>query len=469
MRFFFATAIDLANGLDRFVLARLVATSPSGTLSESLLTALGLQITNQKLEFSLASTLNIFSEIILWIGLFFLLVTLLFQFIIRFFHVLLQMIMFPIVFIISLLPNGGQFFNSYLEETLRAIFMQPIFLIGIGIALEIISSVNEPIPKIILGLGSLTFLNLIPAIINKFSGILWGVGGGIASGIVAGATINQVRKAKEGIVTGLSQGKSSSVRMWAGKALGEAIVSKLPMGNTAKKFGETGFAFQGGTSKSKGVNDTFKSAVMSGGSSKNAFATLGMKPLPLKDTGKTSNLYSMSPNVGKIQDLSVKDSNLVANGFKQANSSPAFDGYPLVEEPASIHQMIDLSQMSFSNPNTSQYLNEAVQSSPVEINQGRTFDSSNGKHWNHMTDWYTKNELLTGAKPQNIQQYVQNPDNKMNILNKASNEGYFKSQGIQTVKVIDRIQGQKPISKYYQVKNNLKTESYARNRTTKTK
>src|SRR5690606_6921682 len=121
MRFLFATAIDLTNGLDRFVLSKLVATSQSGTLSESLLTALGLQITNNILEFSLASPMILFSEIILWIGLFFLLVTLLFQFIIRFFHVLLHIIMFPIVCIIGLLPSGEQFFKAYIEETLRAL------------------------------------------------------------------------------------------------------------------------------------------------------------------------------------------------------------------------------------------------------------------------------------------------------------------------------------------------------------
>jgi len=165
MRFFFATAIDLTNALNHFVLHNLVG--GADTLSESLLLSLGLEIVEQKLEFTIQGTLNIFAEIILWIGLFFLLVTLLFQFIIRFFHLLLHMIMFPVVFVIGLLPNGGKFFSSYLEEVLRTLFMQPVFLIGIGIAIEIISSVDEPVPKVILGLGSLAFLNLIPAIINS--------------------------------------------------------------------------------------------------------------------------------------------------------------------------------------------------------------------------------------------------------------------------------------------------------------
>lgn len=453
MRFIFATAIDLTNALDKFVLARLVATSSSGTLSESLLVSLGMQITNQKLEFSVTSVMNVFSEIILWIGLFFLLTTLLFQFIIRFFHVLLHMIMFPIVFIIGLLPSGEQFFKSYIEETLRALFMQPIFLVGIGIALEIIKSVNEPIPKVILGLGSLAFLNLIPAIVNRFSGILWGVGGGIAGGIVAGATIDQAKRAKEGVVSGMSGGKSTSVRSWASKALGEAIVSKLPMGNTASKVADTGLAIQSGIAKTKGVAGAFKSAVTSGEGSKKAFATLGMKPLDnraLKDAG-SKTLYSLSPNTEKIQDLSVKDSTLLNNGLKQSTYSSVFNSSALVEEPTSINQMMDLSQISFSNPNTSQFINEAVQSIPTEINQGKTFDTTNQKHWGHITDWYTKNELLTGAKPQMIEKYVQNPENRMGILSKATSEGYFQSQGIQTVKVVDQVQGQKPVSKYYQI------------------
>jgi len=471
MRFIFATAIDLTNALDKFVLARLVATSSSGTLSESLLVSLGMQITNQKLEFSVTSVMNVFSEIILWIGLFFLLTTLLFQFIIRFFHVLLHMIMFPIVFIIGLLPSGEQFFKSYIEETLRALFMQPIFLVGIGIALEIIKGVNEPIPKVILGLGSLAFLNLIPAIVNRFSGILWGVGGGIAGGIVAGATIDQAKRAKEGVVSGMSGGKSTSVRSWASKALGEAIVSKLPMGNTASRVADTGLAIQSGIAKTKGVAGAFKSAVTSGEGSKKAFATLGMKPLDnraLKDAG-SKTLYSLSPNTEKIQDLSVKDSTLLNNGLKQSTYSSVFNSSALVEEPTNINQMMDLSQISFSNPNTSQYINEAVQSIPTEINQGKTFDTTNQKHWGHITDWYTKNELLTGAKPQVIEKYVQNPENRMGILSKATSEGYFQSQGIQTVKVVDQVQGQMPVSKYFPINNNLKQSNNAGNSSTKTK
>ncbi len=466
MRFIFANLIDLTNALDKFMLQRLVASSSSGTLSESLLTALGLQIVNQKLQFSIQGTLNIFAEIILWIGLFFLLVTLLFQFIIRFFHLLLHLIVFPIVFVIGLLPGGEQFFRSYIEETLRTLFMQPIFLIGIGISIEIISSVNEPVPKVILGLGSLAFLNIIPSIVNRFSGILWGIGGSVAGGIVAGATIGQARKVKEGVVAGMSGGKSSSMRSWAGKALGEAIVSKLPIGGTAKKAMETGFVAKGGSTAFKS-NGSFKGAVMSGISAKKAFSTLGMKPLSghvLKDEGKAS-LYSIQPNLEQVQDLSVKDSTMLSNGFKQANFNEAFESYPLVNEPATIHQMMDLSQISFSNPSTSQYLNEVVQAKPIEILQGKTFDTSNNKHWSHVSNWYSKSEVIAGGNPQKIQQFVSSPANRMKIIHKASQDGYFKAQGIKTVKIKDHVNGQKPITKYYQLKNKIN----AGNSTAKTK
>lgn len=464
MRFLFANLIDLTNALDKFMLQRLVAGSSSGTLSESLLVALGLQIVDEKLQFTIQGTLNIFAEIILWIGLFFLLVTLLFQFIMRFFHLLLHMILFPIVFVIGLLPGGEQFFRSYLEETLRTLFMQPIFIIGIGIAVEIISSVNEPVPKVILGLGSLAFLNIIPAIINRFSGILWSIGGSVAGGIVTTATVGQARKVKEGIVSGMSGGKSSSVRSWAGKALGEAIVSKLPIGGTAKKALDAGVVAKGGSLALK-TSGSFKSLALSGASAKKAFSTLGIKPLDgrvLKDAGKTS-LFSVEPNLHQVQELSVKDSTMLSNGFKQGNQ--VFESNPLVEQPATIHQMMDLSQVSFSNPHTQQYLNEVVQTKPVEIQQGKTFDMDNSKHWNHLTQWYSKNEVISGNNPQKIQQFVSNPSNRMKVISKASQEGYFKAQGIKTVRIVDQIKGQKPIAKYYQLKNKVN----AGNRTAKTK
>lgn len=451
MRFLFANAIDLVNALNRFVLNALVGSGD--TLSESLLTALGMQIVDSKLELSIQGTLNIFAEIILWIGLFFLLVTILFQFIIRFFHLLLHVIIFPIVLVIGLLPSGGQFFKQYIEETLRTLFMQPIFLIGIGITLEIIQSVNEPVPKVILGLGSLAFLNIIPSIINRFSGILWGIGGSVAGGIVAGATVGQARRMKESVVAGASGGKSTSIRNLAGKALGEAIVSKLPIGGTAKKALDSGVALKSGGITAKA--GSFNAVVSSGGSATKAFSQLGMKPLSgrtLKNIQTPKTLYSTSPNIEKIKDLSVKDSNIVSNGYSQSNFTSSL-GEPLTEKPATIHQMMDLSQVSFSNPNTNQYLSDVITNKPTEIVQGRTFDSGNDKHWSHLSEWYSKNQVLDGKMNQNqIQQYVQNPQNRMNIINTASDKGYFQTQGINTVKVQDKLSGQKPVTKYFQIK-----------------
>ena len=127
--------------------------------------------------------------------------------------------------------------------------------------------------------------------------------------------------------------------------------------------------------------------------------------------------------------------------------------------------MMDLSQISFSNPSTSQYLNEVVQAKPIGIQQGRTFDTSNNKHWNHVSNWYSKSEVISGGNPQKIQQFVSNPANRMKIINRASQDGYFKAQGIKTVKITDQVNGQKPITKYYQLKNKIN----AGNSTTKTK
>lgn len=452
MRFFFSSAIDLTNALNQFVLQTLVG--GGDTLSDSLLIALGLEIIDTKLEFSIQGTLNIFAEIILWIGLFFLLVTLLFQFIIKFFHLLLHMIMFPVVFVIGLLPNGGKFFGSYIEEVFRTLFMQPIFLIGIGIAIEIITSVDEPVPKVILGLGSLAFLNIIPAIVNRFSGILWGIGGSVAGGVVAGATISQAKKLKEGVVTGASGGQSSSLRHLAGKSIGASVMSKLPMGNTTQKGSNGGMYMKGKDSTKSKTSTGFKNDIASGKSAKSAFSKLGMKPLDgrsIKDVKGSKTMYSTKPNFDSIKDVSVKDSNVLSNGFKKENS--ILNEYPLTEKPANIHQMMDISSNSFSNPNTAQHLSSAMSTSPIQMEQGRTFDTSNTKHWNHVTDWYGKNEAIRGKQsPKQVQQFIQNPKNKTQIIRKAQSDGYFKSQGINTIKMKDQIKGQKAVTKYYQVK-----------------
>lgn len=230
MRFVFGLFIDLNNGINSYLLQNLLG---SPKLSDAILNSLGLAISDNKLTFSIEGVLNTFGEIILWIGLFFMLMTLLFQFVIRFFHLLLHVLMFPIVLIISLLPGGEQFFKNYVEELLRSLFLQPIFLVGLAIVIQIISSVNQPVPKVILGLGSLAFMNLIPSIVNRFSGILWGLGGSVAGGLLATATVANAGKLKDGVVTGLSGGKTSSIRNLAGKTIGETIISRFPSKSSA--------------------------------------------------------------------------------------------------------------------------------------------------------------------------------------------------------------------------------------------
>lgn len=237
MRFVLSLFIDLNNGLCSYVLQNILG---SPKLSDAILNSLGLTISDNKLSFSIDGILNTFGEIILWIGLFFMLITLLFQFVIRFFHLLLHVLMFPIMMIIGLLPGGEQLFKSYIEEMLRTLFLQPIFLIGLGIVIQIISSVDQPVPKVILGLGSLAFLNLIPAIVNKLSGVLWGVGASVAGGIVTGAAIGPLGKVKDGFVSGISGGQTSSIRNLAGKTIGESIISRFPnSGNYKNNSGDS--------------------------------------------------------------------------------------------------------------------------------------------------------------------------------------------------------------------------------------
>lgn len=241
MRFVFGLFIDLNNGINSYVLQNLLG---SPKLSDAILNSLGLAISDNKLTFSIEGVLNTFGEIILWIGLFFMLMTLLFQFVIRFFHLLLHVLMFPIVLIISLLPGGEQFFKNYMEELLRSLFLQPIFLVGLAIVIQIISSVNQPVPKVILGLGSLAFMNLIPSIVNRFSGILWGLGGSVAGGILATASLGQAGILKRGVISGITGGKSSSVRDLAGKTIGETIISRFPSRSSVNNKAGTATNYQ---------------------------------------------------------------------------------------------------------------------------------------------------------------------------------------------------------------------------------
>jgi len=456
LRFIFALAIDLNNAISSYVLQTLVGLPGTETLSESLLVAFGMNVADGKLEFSLEGALNLFGEIILWIGLFFLLMTLLFQFIIRFFHLLIHLIVFPIVLIISLLPGGGQFFKTYLEEVLRTIFMQPIFLIGIGIALEVISTVDEPIPKIVLGLGALSFLNIIPAIVNRFSGIMWGVAGAIAGGMLTATAVGSANKVKQGIVQGASGGKSNSVRNLAGKAIGEKIASVVPGGGTASKLmtSKTGGKATSATlMKNQKNSGAFKQA-LKGGKAKSAFASLGMKPLSksnLSDGGSKS-LNKIEPDFSGVSKASLKDSENLSSRFIESNYDSFMGDYPMTDGTPSLNQLSDISDFKAVNPQTHQLMDQVIQPTPTQVELGKTFDTGNDVHWNHMTEWYAKNEAKTTGKPaEKFKSYAENPANKMDVLRRASSEGYFKSQGINTVKTVDQIQGEKPVTKYYQV------------------
>lgn len=247
-RYIFLLAINLINSLNVLILQSLVPFGNS-TLSETLVTAFGMTISDGTLEFNLEETLNIFGEIILWIGLAILLTTILFQFIIRFFHLILHYIMFPIMLMIGLLPSGERILNSYIEEVVRTLIVQPIFLIGLALSLEIITGINEPIPKIVLGLGSLAFLNLIPSIVARFSGLLWGIGGSFVGGALTLGTISQIQKVKEGFVSGASDGKGSSLRTIGGKIMGGKFRSAF-VEDSKNKYEKGSNNYKGNYSKS---------------------------------------------------------------------------------------------------------------------------------------------------------------------------------------------------------------------------
>lgn len=482
LRFIFSLAIDLNNAIARFVLQSLVGLPGVETLSESLLVAFGMSISSGKLEFSLQGALNLFGEIILWIALFFLLMTLLFQFVIRFFHLLIHLIMAPIVLIIALLPGGGQFFKTYLEEVLRTLFMQPIFLIGIGIALEVISSVNEPVPKIVLGLGALSFLNIIPAIVNRFSGIMWGIGGAVAGGILTASTIGQAGKVKQGLVQGATGGKSGSIRNLAGRAIGEKIASFVPGGGVAGGAGKLatatgaiggGKAVSANLMKGQQSAGAFKQA-LKGGKADSAFKSLGMKPLA-KDSliqGGKQTLNKIDPDFSGISKVSLKDSENLSSKFINSNYDSFMGDYPLVEGSPSLGQLTNVSDFKAVNPQTHELMSSVLQTQPVKADLGNTFDSSNDTHWNHLTEWYAKNEAKTTGKPmEHFQTFANNPANRMDIVRRGSSEGYFKSQGINTVKLTDNVSGGEPVTKYYQVQKpkKLNKNTNARNSTAKTK
>lgn len=194
LRVAFALAIDLTNAINGYILQQLVGGS-SPALSINILHALGIDDTGLTLTLpSDTGIFNIFAQIILWAGLFIALVGLLFQFGMRFFDLLFHILLYPIILLISLIPGGEKFFNEYIEQISKNLFLQPMFLIGVAIVIEFIASQNGAITKLILGLISLVFLNLVPTIINRYSGLIWGFGAVEASRIVNNRVIRPANR-----------------------------------------------------------------------------------------------------------------------------------------------------------------------------------------------------------------------------------------------------------------------------------
>src|SRR5690606_12572853 len=122
----------------------------SETLSSGILTALGIGFEDGKLALGDGAGFNVFAQAIIWAALFFFLCMILFQYIMRFFHLLLHMVLFPIFYTVALLPGGGATLKSYIEEIVRTLIVQPVFLIGLAIVLEVIRSGNGSVTKLVL-------------------------------------------------------------------------------------------------------------------------------------------------------------------------------------------------------------------------------------------------------------------------------------------------------------------------------
>lgn len=462
-RYIFVEAIDLINGINKLILQDLVGGN-SGLLSGSLLNALGVTVSDDKLQFADSGGFNPFAQAIIWAGLFFFLSLMLFQFIVRFFHLFLHMVLYPIIYVIGLLPGGGQFLKTWIEEIVRTLIFQPIFLIGLAMVIEIIKGGNGSVAKIILGIGALAFLNTVPMIVNRMSGFLWTMGGAIGAGLFAAGTIAPAMFAKKNLVAGATGEKSGSLRAWGLKGIGASITGRNQGGGSG--FVNVGKSAVQSTAQA-GTNGVFKSALMKGEKANGAFSKLGMSPLDavsLKPEAKSKTLFSNTPDFGSISKVSLKDSDKLSGAFMQSNFNSAF-GSPFTESPAPISSVANISGFTPTNPQTTQLLESAVNHQQVKMNMGKTFDTSNSGHWGHLTNWYSKNESMTSGKPiESYQKFINNPKNKSEIIKKAHSEGYFNSQGIRTVKVPESNNGQ-TLNKYYQVK----PQKHARNRTAKAK
>lgn len=459
-RYIFVQAIDLINAINQLIIQNLIGNS--SLLSKAVLSAMGVQNDGSKLSFPDSGGFNPFAQAIIWGALLVFLTLLLFQFIVRFFHLLLHMILFPIIYVVGLMPGGGQFLKTWIEEIVRTLIMQPIFLIGFAIVIEIIKGGNGSVAKIVLGLGAVSFLNTVPILVNRMSGFLWSIGGGLAAGMFAMGTVGQAAMLKKGIVAGATGEKSGSLRMFGAKGIGRALTGKDPLqglrGDKNTQFDKGGI---------------FKNAMRSGEKTTGAFGKLGMTPLDANslkpDTDKKS-LFTNTPNFGDISKVSLKDSNRLSSAYTASNLGGGF-GFPMTEQQTSFNSMANLNDFKPSNTQTSPLLNTAISHEKVDVNMGKTFDTSNQTHWGHLSNWYSKNESMSSGKSiKSYQKFANNSQNRNEVLQKARSEGYFSSQGINTLKVTDKAQNGESINKYYQInKPQVKQQKHARNRATQTK
>lgn len=453
LRFAFSIVISIINALNLLVIQILIGNGT--TLSNAVLSSLGIDFGSGGLAFKDVSAFNTIAQAFLWVGIFFFVTMIMYQFIIRFFHLWLHLVLYPIELLFALLPGGGQMFKGYLEEIIRTLAAQPIFLIGLGMVLAVINSGTGSVTKIVLGVGALVFLNTIPSIVARFSGILWGIAGAAGAGLMTAATVGQAQLMKRSVVAGMTGEKSGSFRRHFGKSLGEALVGGSPM-KKANSFNNAVATKSVQPSAQKSFLDLVKKA-----DSKKAFENIGMKPLDSKTLNLPNSpkkLYSNNLNLSPIENISAKDGASLNKAFNSSNFSSFY-----TDKPATLPQIADISKFSASNPSTNTLMNEVVSSKQINANLGKTFDTSNPTHWNHVTDWYSKTSNLA---PTQVQTIMKSPNGRHEILKTAANSGYFHAQKIQTVKVDEQFKNQAPITKYYKVKP-LKQND--RNSTTKTK
>src|SRR5690606_37064448 len=117
-----------------------------------------------------------------------------------------------------------------------------------------------------------------------------------------------------------------------------------------------------------------------------------------------------SPNFSQINDLSLKDGSRLSAGFIQSQIPGLGD--PLTEVPTSLGQHADLSNFQAAHPGTMDAMGNVIENKPVTTKLGRTFDTTNPVHTNHLNDWYVKNQVTNkGIDEGSLRQFVTNPAN----------------------------------------------------------